>query len=845
MVKKMKVFISHSSKDKHFARKIADELGDMRCEFDEYSFEFTLNSSAIRKALDRSSLFILLLSENSIKSEFVAEELRGALERRGSGKHRDVVIFSIDGTSFKGLPDWMREINVAQYLRSPKQIATRIDARLTEISLEQGNLTDFYFGRSSEEQLLRLALSKPKKESPIAIHAVGHSGVGRKTFLRNSLKVAAPRHYSSFIELEIGEYDSIDELYRHLYGYMEIHNPLVAGEKLARFSLLNDREKSAEIANYIREMAKAEIFPIFIDEGGVLQDNGDYQPHFPILLEQLADMSRPALAFIQFRMMKHSFKKNHPRSFHIRIDSLQDETVFELMCLKLKDLDVDFEPLKVREAQKFTDGHPFNVNLVTAFIADEGMDVLLSDPTEIIETKVERGRDFLRKIDFSEIEEDIISVLHEYRTSELEFILVALDRRGIEVTECIRRLEDFCCIERRDSLITISPPIRDAIRRDKRFHRSTEWHTNVGRRVVESISKFENSESISLSFIDSALPELLRQKKEVPFITALILPTHFLRVARDYYDKSKWRNSVDFCRQALDGADRLTMDAKVEANRLLGLALTRLNAEDPKISEVIVQLRSYVTPTGNRVAFFIEGFRARRRGQLDIAVDKFLEASKLGRDNYHINRELSSVLCRQERYAEAEPYARAAYSKTPDNPYIVDVLIEALEGKQSQGLPVDNAETLRLDRELKILCDAGDFQFHQLRLAKKLHNENKSIEAFNTVREVFSGDQAAQLTYQRGKLFIRSTDFSNARKDIKFIRQIDIDSAENALFADQLEAECLIAESRFSEARDFIQARFSQSENIKQKLITNLVRAIGFTPEAATADLKSWARGVA
>ena len=66
----MKAFISHSSKDKHLVKQIVGELGDLRCEYDEYTYEYVLNTAAIRKALARCSLFVVLLSNNSISSSF-------------------------------------------------------------------------------------------------------------------------------------------------------------------------------------------------------------------------------------------------------------------------------------------------------------------------------------------------------------------------------------------------------------------------------------------------------------------------------------------------------------------------------------------------------------------------------------------------------------------------------------------------------------------------------------------------------------------------------------------------------------------------------------------------------
>ncbi|TAX74982.1 tetratricopeptide repeat protein [Rhizobium ruizarguesonis] len=623
-----------------------------------------------------------------------------------------------------------------------------------------------------------------------------------------------------------------------------ISNPLTAGQHFAEFQHLTLKEKAEASAKYIGEMLDAEIFPIFIDDSGdVLQDDGDYQEYFPIIIDYLQSHSRPTFGVIQSRMMKKAFKNKYPRAVHIPVSALSDETVFELMCLKLKDLDIDFDPEKVRQAQRFTDGHPFNVNLVTAFIAEEGIDALLYDPSEIIESKAQRGHAFLRRIDFDPYEADLIALLHEYHSCELEFALIALGRSGTEISNAIRHLEDYCCIERRDTILTIAPPIRDAVRRDNRFRRSTEWLTEVGRRVVGSMEEFGQSDSVSLSFIGSALPELLRQKKEIPFVTALILPTHFLRVARDFYDRSRWPHCVEFASRALEGADRLTNDAKIEANRLLGLALTRINPRDKAIDAIVQRLRGYANATAGRVAFFIEGFRARRMGHYDAAVKKFEEAAKLGRENYHINRELSHVLCRQERFVEAEPYARAAYNRSPDNPYIVDVLLEALEGKRSQSLPVDGLEIERLNEELNELCVTGGFHFHAVRKSRSLYAANKQVEAINVVNAVVKQEDP-DLLFRRGQMYVRSSDFKSARKDLSKLYELGGKQPETMLFAHQLEVECLIGESRFAEAKREIENHFAQVATIERNLSTALAKAIAFAPGSAANDLRQWARNV-
>ncbi|WP_394888736.1 tetratricopeptide repeat protein [Mesorhizobium sp. AaZ16] len=522
---------------------------------------------------------------------------------------------------------------------------------------------------------------------------------------------------------------------------------------------------------------------------------------------------------------------------------MSDETVYQLMCLKLKELDVDFTENEVRKACDFTDGHPYNVNLVVSFIVEEGFDVFLANPSDIVEIKSQRGHEFIRRIKFSDVECDIVAVLHEYRYCDLEFIIAALAEDHGELTEAVRKLEDFCCIGRKDRMLTLSPPIRDAVRRDRRFQRDAGWMQVVGKRIVEAIKEYEASESLSISFLDSAIPEILRSGDRIEFISTLILPSHFLRVGRDYYDKSNFSRSIEFCQKALEGERQLSMDARIEAGRLLGLAFTRLNADDPRINGVINRLRTYNTTTAKRVAFFIEGFRARRKGRYDVAEAKFREASELDKENYHINRELSAVLCRLDRFAEAEPFARAAYNRTPDNPYILDVLVEALEGMATQGIKVDGKEIARLNTELEVICETGGFQFHKVRASRKMYVRN-SYEALASVTSVISssGHSNAEAYFRRAQMYARSSDFKRARSDIDRIREISTSDPEAFRYADEAEIECLIGERRFAEAKDGIEKRFVGARQIERRLLKSLATAIAYAPSGVPQHLRDWAK---
>jgi hypothetical protein len=256
----MKAFLSHSSKDKYFVRQVADALGTTQIEYDERTFEFTLNVQAIRRALMRSDLFVAFLSSNSITSDFVAEEERAALEARGRGNLEKVMIFAIDNTSYRELPDWLREINVIQQLSSPKACARRIQSALIGLDAAK-NQSEPYLGREEDEKSLRRAVSAPPQETPRAIHAVGHHGIGRRTFLRKSLTSLYPRVFEVFPEVTLGGYAGIEDFFRSIYHLHVVVSSL--SQTIADLEAFANKDYSGKLS----QIGSSELGRALIDAG--------------------------------------------------------------------------------------------------------------------------------------------------------------------------------------------------------------------------------------------------------------------------------------------------------------------------------------------------------------------------------------------------------------------------------------------------------------------------------------------------------------------------------------------------------------------------------------------------
>jgi hypothetical protein len=337
----MKALLSHSSKDKYFVRQIADALGMALTEYDEYTFEFVLNAQAIRKAFTKCNLFVLFLSANSIRSEFVGEEMRTALDFRAQGQLKKVLIIALDHTSFKTLPEWMQAINVVTILSTPKTCARRIEAELYALEAEQDKSTDIYIPRE-EEGSLRKMLSKPPGIAPVAIHAVGHAGIGKRTFIQKTLRSMFPRNIQTFVSVPLNRYEGVNELYRRLYDYFvvsSVDEKIVAFERFAQASEAAQIETLTDI--FVLSIEYEELI-VVEDGGGAYTDDGSYQPFLAGMIRNLRGANRPIVAFAQTRMMPLKLREELPESFHTFLHPLEDSKISELLSFSLRDAQSTF-----------------------------------------------------------------------------------------------------------------------------------------------------------------------------------------------------------------------------------------------------------------------------------------------------------------------------------------------------------------------------------------------------------------------------------------------------------------------------------------------------------------------
>lgn len=112
-------FISYSSKDQEFAQLLYDDLQNsgVRCWFDREDLRI---GDAIRPTIDRQlrirDKLLVILSENSVRSEWVGDEVEGALEEEQKGNRFILFPIRLDDTVLNTQDDWPAKIKRRRHI---------------------------------------------------------------------------------------------------------------------------------------------------------------------------------------------------------------------------------------------------------------------------------------------------------------------------------------------------------------------------------------------------------------------------------------------------------------------------------------------------------------------------------------------------------------------------------------------------------------------------------------------------------------------------------------------------------------------------------------------------------
>ena len=347
-------------------------------------------------------------------------------------------------------------------------------------------------------------------------------------------------------------------------------------------------------------------------------------PEIDSLVDQLDARPHPPVVFITPRMIPIRLRRNKSDIAYVALRSLKREASSRLISRLLKDKDVSISSDEADELITLGDGHPFNICRMIDDISEKGLKVFLSNPSEFIDWKHRQSSEYLTKISLSEGEQHVLGLLKLIPELDFDALLSALPLDSSKISEELVRLTQLHILESYSDRFVISPATRVAVERDKRIGLSKEIRKTAIAALASSLTIRLEEGAVAVSLLDSAILSNLEQSDEVPAImSAFLLPSHYVWLAKRNYDQREYPESIRLARNALKGEKRLSAGAFVAAVRYMCLSACRVGDDEMFAEGIKIAERRANDDWAKSNVAFLRGFNFRFKGNLPFAEKEF------------------------------------------------------------------------------------------------------------------------------------------------------------------------------------------------------------------------------
>ena len=302
------IFLSHSSKDKFFVEYIANKIGKDRCIYDTFSFESgEKNIDEMIKNIEKSKLFVIFISENSLESKYVLFELEKAKKDLNNDKLKKIFPIIIDENikySDERIPEWLKEYNLKPIM-SPKVAHRRIVSKILEINNNLISPKEIFIGRNKLIQEFEEITLNYGEKLPSVYIASGLEKIGRSSFLRACLEKIQliDKNYQLPI-IELDGHESLEDFIIKISDLGFAKNTTLVSKGL----LNKSKEEKLEIVLDLVKRVNVYNERIFIkDKGAIILPDGEIVDWFKEIRKKIDEQ-------VTF-LISSKFRVNNPQYF--------------------------------------------------------------------------------------------------------------------------------------------------------------------------------------------------------------------------------------------------------------------------------------------------------------------------------------------------------------------------------------------------------------------------------------------------------------------------------------------------------------------------------------------------
>lgn len=681
-----KIFLSHSSKDKPYVSYIANQFGKDHCTYDAACFEAGMkNLDEIFREMDKSSIFVVFISDASLESDWVKKELSIADERLHHDAYKLSQIFPIiiDSSithSDPRIPDFLKRGFGSYNLRVIKncKVAYRkIKAQQTRLLLENkiSGVLPCYYGRDSEITSFKEAFDI--SESIKCVIASGLPGVGRSSYLLECLRrTQIIETYYSPPTISVKSVESIEDI---IVKLSEVGFGDYAIEDVA--ALANMDSKIDVLAHLLGVVQDYKEQVLIYDENCLVDRRGDVAYWFEKALEKI----RPEVTvLIAARSSVHpAYCRKNKYAFSVALSPLSKKEWLGLMRVYAKQVGLDISQEDRNYFTEIITGYPPQVIYAVDLMKATSIEEVKNNPHKIIEYFSPKVTSMLESIIPAELKDDAYGLLAFISTygivpSDLLQLVLKIKDEYQKSFSLFKTLTICKSLGVAGEYIEINTLVSDYIQRSK-FKLPSDIKMVLENRLDEIsgvVNSGKNTMAEDFEDIKFYLKNNIMNGSDIP--DRFMYSTLYMSSIYDLYNRQKYTQVIALVEKLKDTGAFMRYDRPVQ-DRIQSYycrALARETKE--KFYTEVEYFNPRNMPHKQDEYNFLRGFMCRHESKYDKALEWFLKVLANQPKHKSAMREIVAVYRGLEDFENSYEYAKANYINDPENSYHIQPYFEIL-----------------------------------------------------------------------------------------------------------------------------------------------------------------------
>ncbi|RXK07318.1 toll/interleukin-1 receptor domain-containing protein [Halarcobacter bivalviorum] len=665
----MKVFLSHSSSDKEqFAKKIADNLGSFVI-YDEYSFEEGMITfdEITTNLKNNTNLFVILLSDKALNSEWVNKELSIAYNELGNNIKRIYPIIidtKIDHTDER-IPIWLRQnYNIKPVLKVGK-ITTLIKRRLRELKWENNTklelFDNLFVGRNEQSQLVEERVFNIDVHMPNAIFAMGLPKIGKKSFLKYVIKKTQSQYKKSyeFPIIYMDDTKSIEDFIL-LIDDLDFTINRIERESL---SLMTIEEKVEISISLLIELNKHKELLLVEDMGSIITHNGEITNWFHQIIDKLKDEKEDIYLIVASRFSCFRNLKIDEYILKVKIDELEQKERVGLLqeYIKIFKIDDKVTREKIKKLSGLLKGYPEQVKYLAQRLNETSFEEVFNESNDIVEFNDDKVYELINKYQKGTKDFDLLLLLSHIDMISYELLdSILKEEKQDDYYEILEKffIESIC--ERfgtQKEYFRVNDVIRNHLNRlnhniPKTFVK--KLNENLTNFIEES--KFEDSNLTDFFYY---INQALIKGKSIP--DKYLLPSHFLKTIAQSYNSQQYNIVISIAKKILNRKEYIDEFIIQEVRHYLCSSYAK--KRDKRFFDEI----QYIDNQSEKE--FLLGFYFRLTGKFQKSIEHYNNAIEIREKFSRAKRELVQIYMNVYEFEKAFSQAKLNYNTWKNNVY--------------------------------------------------------------------------------------------------------------------------------------------------------------------------------